>query len=176
MLHFSELLLPSENEGLLKCYNGVIKVFPLSSGCQCGQSTHPPLRFSISLAKKCTYISLKSHLGATMFPASLLTTLPILDFDISSLLLEDKNVSPVALAASEQNHHCTSVPVRSPQIWRRSSLQPSTFENTAVCTADQKARPSDPLHVCGGSALHLRPLLWSHRWLTVWLALHPNLF
>lgn len=89
-------------------------------GGLCGQSTRSSLRFNISLEKEpqrcvdaCSKtITQKSHLGATRFLVCLLTTLPILDFDVFFLLLEDKNVSPAVLV---QNHHCTSVPVHSPQ-------------------------------------------------------------
>lgn len=143
----------------------------------CGQSTCSSLRFNISLEKEpqrcvdaCSKtITQKSHLGATRFPVCLLTTLPILDFDISFSLLEDKNVSPAALV---QNHHCTSVPVHSPQYAGSCPLAQHFFK--ILPNARWPCVWGLLIHCTCNWARHciLRLLLW----LTVWLSLHPNLF
>ena len=49
-----------------------------------------------------------SQADATMFSARSLTILTVLDFDISVLLLEDKNVSPQSFTTSAHRHHYTS--------------------------------------------------------------------
>lgn len=148
MLHFSELLLPSENSGLLKCYNGVIKVIPLSSGCQCGQSTHPPLRFNISLAKKhihkpkvtfrCNYVSCMRSNHTTNFR--------LWHFLLVTGRQECVTCSPRSLRAESSLHIRVSA---------FATDMAAVVPLVVPCMAAQRARPSDPLHVCGGSALHL---------------------
>lgn len=120
-----------------------------------------------------------------MLPACRLTILTISAFDISALLLEDKDVSPSNRSAESSLHIPANGLMNSPLKCQRycgQDFRPSlhSSSNCRLIGRDSSKQLCVSFHVFSSVARAKRcifkRLLWSRSWLTVWLPLLRRCF